>query len=45
MNNEKATEFETKSLLYLLSMCEDSDEIYNYHHLWKIDGNMLGILY
>lgn len=26
-NNEKATEFETKSLLYLLSMREDSDEI------------------
>ena len=25
--NEKATEFETKSLLYLLSMREDSDEI------------------
>lgn len=26
-NNEKATEFETKSLLYLLSMREDSNEI------------------
>lgn len=25
--NEKATEFETKSLLYLLSMMEDSREI------------------